>query len=148
MKRKSQYERDLEKIKNMTDPIAAIAALADVMLEIGSDNCSEIQLLGNDVAKIRVSIFGNGNIETSLLHRVAEMETLLSEISKLVVSVNTALCGTVDKPGRMADIERRLLVLEDLRGSINRFVWIIVSALVAEVVAVITAAAVLINNLK
>lgn len=146
MRNKEQHQRQISKIKNCKDPISAVSELADVVFEIGKDNCEFIQEVANEVMKIKKALFGNGDIEQSLLHRVSEIEDTVAQVHIQVKEINDNLVGTPSKIGKLADCERRFRSLEDVKDNINKFTWIVVSAFVVQFVTAIIAVIVLINK--
>jgi hypothetical protein len=74
-------------IKEEDDPKKAIAGLADLLVGMTEEDCRNQNKIINMLTELKKDIRGNGNVKTSMLHRVVVLESQM----KWVIGVGTLL---------------------------------------------------------
>lgn len=127
--------RRLDEIKSMDNTKEALSALADIQYEIGIGACSERRALQKEIDSLRKVIVGNGDPGSALLTRMKNIENEFSEIGGDVKDIKKSLLG--DLHGKEIGMCQRINELEKTSSNLVRVTWVVVTAIIIEVVAVV-----------
>ena len=135
MRNADAIRRRLDAIKQMKDKDAAFNALVDVEFEIGISACEERKKLQEQISNLKKIICGNGDYDHSLQARVSSMEKTVDNMDETMDKVLKALVGDIeDGQDNTGGMTGKLNELSDYKKNINKIVWAIVLATLAQIV--------------
>jgi len=80
-----------EEIKDVQDLPEPCRRMYDGMNSL----CEDMMEIRKDVRMVRTKLFGNGEIEHSIIHRLSRMEDILARWARLLDKVNGTLIGAI-----------------------------------------------------
>lgn len=134
MKNAESIRKRLDEVKQMKSYTEALTALADIQYDIGMDACHERTELREDVKRLRVIIMGNGDPEHSLMNRLTQVESCVDGSKDDLTIIKDALIGKLDGKKGLLD---RMENTEKINANMIKLMWVVVSVVVAEIVALI-----------
>lgn len=134
MKNAESIRKRLDEVKQMKSYTEALTALADIQYDIGMDACKERSELREDVKRLRAIIMGNGDPEHSLMNRLTQVEACVDGSKDDLTIIKDALIGKLDGKKGLLD---RMENTEKINANMIKLMWVVVSVVVAEIVALI-----------
>lgn len=134
MRNAESIRKQLNEVKNKKSYTEALIALADIQYDISMDACHEREELRRDVEKLRALITGNGDPEHSMMNRLTNVEKCVNESGSDLSDIRDAILGKIDGKKGLLD---RMESAEKVDASMMKLMWIIVSVIVTEIVALI-----------
>mgnify|MGYP005822884633 CR=1 FL=1 len=139
---KSKNTNKWDKIKTQSDPMVAVATIADLSDESFAELEERNLRMEADLASIKKILIGNGDPTNSLVARLTRIEEDSNKFSSTLQEIRTYLVGdlTTKKDSicdKIDSIEDRLVKVESSMSSINKVVWIAITAVIGEIVLTI-----------
>jgi archaellum component FlaC len=122
--------------------MVAVATIADLSDESFAELEERNLRMEADLASIKKILIGNGDPTNSLVARLTRIEEDSNKFSSTLQEIRTYLVGdlTTKKDSicdKIDSIEDRLVKVESSMSSINKVVWIAITAVIGEIVLTI-----------
>lgn len=130
--------KQVEGIKQITEPLKAISELADLTYSIGLDACEERVEIRGDVAKLQTVMVGNGAPDKSLISKIDRVQSCYDSIAEDIREIKILLMGdmkdasTKGMKGRLIDAEKQA---KKTAANLDKLMWVVMFAVVAQILA-------------